>query len=111
MAVDTSAYQGVATLVTAALFYLPPSIIAWLRRHPNRVSILFLNLLLGWTVIGWIVALIWSVSSIRRPIPDELGAAPAGVYQSLEQLAALKERGHLTQEEFEAEKAKILRGQ
>jgi hypothetical protein len=38
---------------------------AWGRKHNNLSSIFMLNLLLGWTVIGWIVAIIWAVSSNR----------------------------------------------
>ncbi|WP_259367376.1 MULTISPECIES: superinfection immunity protein [Pseudomonas] len=116
MAVDTSAYYGVANVVVVALFYFPPTIVAWLRQHPNRVSIFLLNLLLGWTVIGWLIALIWSASAIRRAPPAETRSAPESPdsrmddYQRLEQLAALKERGHLTQEEFDVEKRRILRG-
>ena len=114
MAVETSTIPGAAMLVTAALFYFPPTIVAWLRRHPNRVSIFLLNLFLGWTGIGWLAALIWSASAIRKSSPIEHAQAvdtsvkEVNPYQRLEQLADLKERGHITAEEFEAEKAKIL---
>ena len=37
--------------------YLLPTSIALVRRAPTGVCF-FVNLLLGWTVIGWIVALI-----------------------------------------------------
>jgi hypothetical protein len=39
-----------------------PSFIAGYRRHRNAVPIGLLNLFLGWTVIGWVIALIWSAS-------------------------------------------------
>lgn len=114
MAADVSTYMGIGTVVTAALFYLPPTIIAWVRQHPNRVSIFLLNLLLGWTVIGWFVALIWSASAIRRdPVDKHSGTTERPVeqadsYKKLEQLADLKDRGHLTQEEFDEEKRRVL---
>lgn len=116
MAADANTYMGIGTLVTAALFYFPPTIVAWARNHPNRVSIFLLNLLLGWTVIGWVAALIWSASAIRRSPSAGLEKASAplssGVddYQRLEQLADLKERGYLTQEEFDEEKRRVLKG-
>lgn len=116
MAADVNTYMGIGTLVTAALFYFPPTIVAWIRQHPNRVSIFLLNLLLGWTVIGWFVALIWSASAIRRlpPVEPAKASDPSGVgadsYQRLEQLAGLKERGHLTEEEFDEEKRRVLKG-
>ena len=43
-----------------ALYFLP-TIIGW--RKKNSQGILLLNLFLGWTVLGWIGALIWAVSS------------------------------------------------
>lgn len=50
-------------LAAAAALYFAPFLIALLRRHRNTVSILLTNLLLGWTGIGWIVALIWSAAN------------------------------------------------
>ena len=42
-------------------FYFLPSFIGWNKR--NAGAILMLNFLLGWTLIGWIVALIWSLTN------------------------------------------------
>jgi hypothetical protein len=52
-------------LFLICLFYFLPAGMAWGRKHNNLSSIFMLNLLLGWTVIGWIVAIIWAVSSNR----------------------------------------------
>ncbi|MFH1519522.1 MAG: superinfection immunity protein [Candidatus Omnitrophota bacterium] len=41
--------------------YLLPSLISFLRRNKNWLAIFLLNLFLGWTGIGWVVALVWSV--------------------------------------------------
>jgi hypothetical protein len=43
------------------LFYFLPSIIAAARSNRDLVSILVLNLLLGWTAVGWVVALVWAL--------------------------------------------------
>ncbi|MCK9615977.1 MAG: superinfection immunity protein [Candidatus Omnitrophica bacterium] len=43
-----------------ALYFLP-TLIAFLRQHKNKLAIFLLNLLLGWTVLGWVVSLVWSV--------------------------------------------------
>jgi hypothetical protein len=40
--------------------YFLPTIVAWLRYHRQAVAIFVLNLLLGWTVLGWIAALVWA---------------------------------------------------
>ncbi len=54
--------KGLASIYIAGLFYLTPSLIAWYRAHHNRAAIIALNLLLGWTVLGWIGALIWALT-------------------------------------------------
>lgn len=38
--------------------YMLPTIIASNKIHINQLPIMILNILLGWTVIGWIVALV-----------------------------------------------------
>jgi len=42
-------------------FYFLPSIVAFLRGYKNSLSIFLLNVFLGWTVLGWVSALVWSV--------------------------------------------------
>jgi ABC-type transport system involved in cytochrome c biogenesis permease component len=39
-----------------------PTVIALLSKKKNTLAILTLNLLLGWTVLGWIIALVWAVT-------------------------------------------------
>ena len=41
--------------------YFLPTLIAFLRQHKNKLAIFLLNLLLGWTVLGWVGSLVWSV--------------------------------------------------
>ncbi len=54
-----------STFVVLALLgvalYLLPSAIAALRHHRDRTAVLALNVLAGWTAIGWLVALVWSL--------------------------------------------------
>lgn len=45
--------------------YFFPTIIAQLRRKRNVVSIFVLNLCLGWTFLGWVVALVWAFGTER----------------------------------------------
>ena len=42
------------------LLYLTPMSIAHRRSHPKAGSIEALNVLLGWTLIGWVAALVWA---------------------------------------------------
>ena len=49
--------------------YFLPSIIAKTRNNSNTTAITLLNLFLGWTVIGWIAALIWAFTSGSKQAP------------------------------------------
>ena len=42
------------------VMYFLPSIIALVRGKRDILAVFLLNLLLGWSVIGWVVALIWA---------------------------------------------------
>ncbi len=54
---------ALVSMVAMIVLYFLPGIIAIRRKHHNDTAILVLNLLLGWTVLGWIAALIWSLTS------------------------------------------------
>jgi len=55
-------------LISALLaIYFVPTIIAKKRRHRNLMAIAVVNLLLGWSVIFWVVALVWSLWVERKP--------------------------------------------
>lgn len=43
------------------IIYFLPTIIAYERGHKNTLAIFVLNILLGWSIIGWAIALIWAV--------------------------------------------------
>ncbi|MPZ77983.1 MAG: superinfection immunity protein [Deltaproteobacteria bacterium] len=47
--------------------YILPFIIARIRGAEHRTGILWVNLLFGWTVLGWLAALIWSVTEETAP--------------------------------------------
>lgn len=49
----------VAVFATLAA-YLAPTIWACRAQRRNIIAILLLNLLLGWTFVGWVVALVWA---------------------------------------------------
>ena len=59
-------------LFIIALYFLP-TIIASGRHLHERTSIALLNFFLGWTFIGWIVALIWAIAA---PPPYIIYARP-----------------------------------
>jgi len=52
-------------LLPAIVAYFVPAIIAGWRRHPRTGLVFLLNLLLGWTVVGWLFALAWAFARQR----------------------------------------------
>ncbi len=46
-----------------AFSYFLPTVVAVLRRHTHAAGVFILNLLLGWTIIGWLIAQIWSFTN------------------------------------------------
>lgn len=62
--------QGVAGVVLLVVMlacgltvYFVPMIVAHTRGHRNRLAIGVLNLFLGWTFVGWVIALVWACTS------------------------------------------------
>ena len=53
-------------LIVLAMYWLP-SIIGYYRRTPDIFSVVVTNALLGWTVVGWLVAM---VMAARTPAPS-----------------------------------------
>lgn len=45
------------------ILYFVPAMIAFFRDHSSKLGILALNFFLGITIIGWLIALIWSLSN------------------------------------------------
>jgi hypothetical protein len=45
--------------------YLFPSVIALLRNCDKTVNIALINLIFGWTVIGWFIAFFWAMNGKR----------------------------------------------
>jgi hypothetical protein len=47
-------------LIVVIVIYILPTLIAFGREHPHRQDLLVLNLLLGWTLIGWVGVFLWA---------------------------------------------------
>jgi hypothetical protein len=47
------------------LVYFLPAIVGFYRKHHRAWAIFTLNLLLGWTVVGWIVAMVWATTRVE----------------------------------------------
>jgi hypothetical protein len=55
------------TMIVVVVLYFTPSIVATVRGHENKLAIFALNLFLGWSILGWVGALVWSLTAVRRP--------------------------------------------
>ncbi|MCI9875946.1 superinfection immunity protein [Pseudomonas atacamensis] len=74
----------------AIALYFYPAICA-VGEHPKATPIFALNLLAGWTFIGWVAAFIWALS---RPTPIEFARAsgfPESTQRASEPVSEMKD--------------------
>ena len=67
-----SAFMLTLPLLITFLYFLPTAA-AINAGHPAFVAIFLLNLLFGWTLIGWLVALVWVFKSPTQPVAASSG--------------------------------------
>lgn len=60
--IGSNEIQAIFIMLVFCVFYIIPSLIAHSRKAKRLPGIIVLNLLLGWTLLGWVGALIWAVS-------------------------------------------------
>jgi hypothetical protein len=60
--------------------YWVPTIVATIRKVPNRGSVIVVNLFLGWTLVGWVVALAMAARS--QVVPVTMMAPPAAGWRA-----------------------------
>jgi hypothetical protein len=70
---------GEALLFMIALYFVP-TMVAATRGHQSLGSILVINLFLGWTLIGWVVALAMAVGPAKAPVTKVVVRAQAMAY-------------------------------
>jgi hypothetical protein len=64
-------------LFIAFLLYFLPSFVASRRGNPNKTAVFVLNLFLGWSLIGWVVALVWACTGEARKAAGDGLSTPA----------------------------------
>lgn len=69
-------FHGPSFGLVALLLYFLPAIIAFVRGHQSRIAILLVNFFFGWSGLGWIIALIWSLSRVYYYYRDDWGPPP-----------------------------------
>lgn len=80
---------GAAAVLVIVLiaFYFIPTIIATLRHVPNVGSVAIINIFLGWTFIGWVVAMAMAMRSGAQSTIVNVHTTP-GYYTSAPQQSA-----------------------
>ena len=99
------------------------------KKHRHRWLILLLNLFVGYTLIGWIILLIWSFRpgkildipvsitvtqtdsvNSEKPLNIPPEKTPESPEDRLKKLADVKEKGLIDEDEFKSKKEEILKG-
>lgn len=112
-----------------ALIYSVPSIVAFVRGHPNRWAILVINIVFGGTGLGWFGSLIWAFSAVHKSPTGSDGSESGlnifandpvlvridrsddafdGVAEQLRRLKLLREEGSISQEEYDRLRQPLL---
>ena len=103
-----------AVVIIPPLYFLP-AVLAASKSHPRGLELFLVNLLLGWTLVGWLACLVWAaaapgetkpytplIRSVRRrtaprPIPEITVDAAA---KAFEDLMARRYQGQITEAEY-----------
>lgn len=54
------------TILFLTFLYFFPSVVGGMRRHHNAGAIMILNLFFGWTLIGWVLSLVWAATMVKK---------------------------------------------
>ncbi len=57
---------GLLFMILIGGLYFLPAVIGFVRDHHSKWAILAVNVFFGWTMIGWLIALIWSLTGVRK---------------------------------------------
>jgi Superinfection immunity protein/Short C-terminal domain len=96
--------MAITLTIIVLLIYFLPSLVGHKKKNANAICIL--NLLLGWTLIGWIAALVWAATD--EPKAAAAAQLPHSSADEISKLADLKSRGIISEAEFESKKKKLL---
>ena len=81
---------SVLILAFVLALYLVPFFIARSKNHPQQTAILILNLFLGWTMLGWVVALVWACMNTAARESGQAAATPAAAERAEREAAEVR---------------------
>jgi hypothetical protein len=102
--------DNIGTLILVGIsffFYFLPTIVGWSKQ--NSTAIFVLNLFLGWTVIGWVVALVWACTRDPQPTIIQNNVVPPKPEKenSVGLLDRLRAQGKITNDEYWEERKRL----
>jgi hypothetical protein len=58
----------ITIVVTIGILYVYffPGILALILHHVDWKGVLWTNLLIGWTIVGWFILLVWALDTERK---------------------------------------------
>lgn len=121
----------IAYTIGAGLLIAIPIFIAFYRKHPNRWVIFVITIVFGATGLGWLIALVWSLSAVHlsqkgsdggesglnlfvndhaedQKLQVDDSAADIDTITQLQKLKSLLDDESITAEEFAQMKVKLL---
>lgn len=69
------AFVGLILILLVVAAYFLPTLVAWQRKH-NVSGVLIVNFLVGWTMIGWIIALVMACGTDKTQNITVINQAP-----------------------------------
>ena len=63
---STGRFIAYSFFIFAPMLYLLPTYEAWRKKHANLTAIAIINVFLGWSLVGWVVAVVWA---FKKPEP------------------------------------------
>ena len=90
---------------------MPFNVNEFFKEFIKYIITLLLNIFLGWTLIGWVVALVWAVSPDAIPVVFYDNNNSSKASEKTDELIKFKQlldSGAITQEEYDKEKNRIL---
>lgn len=88
------------------VIYFLPYLLANKKAHPQETAIFVLNLFAGWTIIAWIIALVWAYTNKENKVVIQQASESSA--EQLKSFKDLLDSGVITQEEFDAKKKQLL---
>ena len=88
--------------------YFLPYLIAVKKQHTQKRAIYILNIFTSWTIIVWVIALVWANTEPKETVIINHASANISSSDELLNYKKLLDNGVITQEEFDAKKKQIL---